>query len=360
MTRKSRYFLVGSAGILLLGIGGGLLAYYRLNRAPAVPTGLPAELRFVPADAGLVAYADVHSVMASEMRRELERIATGQHRGQQQMHEFMGIDVEKNINHIVAYMRPDSGDSLPSRALVLAQGNFDQAHVEQVIRDHGGTLEDYHGKHILVRPAKPEPSSPDQPQGQPPSQQPARSHEEGAIGFVQPDLVAVGSVDLVRAALDVPAAGTSAANITSNADLMKLILDASSGNAWVVGSFDAVSRRMHLPDNVRQQVPPLRLVSASARIDGGARATIKAETADAAAADQLRDVVRGAISFARLQAGSKPELQDALKSIELGGAGTRVQLSFQITPEAIRAIVPQRPNSTGQPPQTPTVPGNKP
>ena len=101
--------------------------------------------------------------------------------------------------------------------------------------------------------------------------------------------------------------------------------------------------------NLRQQVPPLRLVSASAHIDGGVKATIKAETADKASADQLRDVVRGAVSFARLQAGSKPELQDSLNSIDIGGTGTTVQLSFMMSADAFRAIVPQRRAPSDQP-----------
>ena len=52
MTRKSRYVLVGSAGLLLVGLGGGLVAYFAFNKAAGVPAGLPAELRYVPADAG--------------------------------------------------------------------------------------------------------------------------------------------------------------------------------------------------------------------------------------------------------------------------------------------------------------------
>jgi len=361
MTTKSRYFLVGSAAILLVGIGGGLVAYYSLNRAPGVASGSPAELRFVPSDAGLVAYADVQSVMSSDMRRELERIAAGQHQGQRKVHEFMGIDVEKNINHVVVFMRPDSQTDGFGRSLVLAQGTFDQARVEQMIREHGGTVEDYHGKHILMRkfapptPPQPPPAS-GQSQDQPQVPQPRRApDEDAAIGFVQPALIAMGSTELVRAALDGPPG--AAANVTTNTELMKLIRDASAGNAWVVGNFDAVSRRMHLPESVRQQVPPLKLVSASARIDGGIKATIKAETGDKASADQLRDVVRGAVSFARMQSASKPELQDALKSVELGGDSTNVKLSFQITPQALHAIAPPPPPASApQPPPPPTPP----
>jgi hypothetical protein len=348
MTTRSRYFLVGSAAVLLLGIGGGLVAYYTLNRAPAISAGLPAELRFVPADAGLVAYADVHSVMSSDMRRELERIAMGLHHGQQQVHEFAGIDLEKDVNHVLAYIQANdaatsgSRSGEPPRGLILVQGTFDQAKVEQFLQDHGGSLEEYNGKHIIARQieARDRQLDPQKDQTPAPQNQPAPQHVEEALAFVRPDLIATGPIDLVHRAVD-NSAGTP--NLSTNTELMKLIRDASSGNAWVVGSFDAMSNRMRLPASVRQQVPPLRLVSVSAHIDGGVKATIKAETADKAAADQLRDVVRGAISFVRLQAGSRPELQDTFKTIELGGSGTNVQLSFQLTAEAIRALTPQHP-----------------
>jgi hypothetical protein len=369
MTTKSRYFLVGSAAVLLLGIGGGLAAYYTLHRAAAVPTGLPAELRFVPADAAMVAYADVHSFVSSEVRRQLERLAMGQHRGERQPHEFAGINLEKDVNHVVAYLQPGnaanggSKSEEPPQALILVQGTFDQAKVEQFLQDHGGSVEDYHGKRVIARqmgervhsqssqmdqasPQNPpaphqNPPVPQQDQPAPHQEQPVQPHVQEALAFIQPDLIATGPIDLVHRALDNSAASAS---VTTNTELMKLIRDASSGNAWVVGSFDAVSSRMHLPAGVRRQVPPMRLVSVSAHIDCGVNATIKAETTDKAAADQLRDVVRGAVSFVRLQAGSRPELQDTFKSIELGGSGTNVQLSFQITAQAMQAIAPQQPS----------------
>jgi hypothetical protein len=165
-----------------------------------------------------------------------------------------------------------------------------------------------------------------------------------AIAFLQPDLIALGHADLVRAAIDLSSNASPAANVTSNAEVMNLVRDAAGDTAWVVGHFDAVSRRIGVPNALRQQVPPLRMVAAKARINGGVKATIRAETADEAAANQVRDVVRGFVSLIRLQAGAKPELQDALKSIELGGHGNTVQLSFALTAQAFRAVVPQAPH----------------
>jgi len=149
-------------------------------------------------------------------------------------------------------MQPDAdpaAENQPPRVLVMAQGTFNQASVEQYITEHGGVMEDYHGKHLLIRrppPAPPAPpQAPEPPQAAPPTakpdiqpraQQTRRPAPEMAIGFVQPDVIAVGTVELVRQALDAPA---NAANVTSNAEMMSLLRDDASSNAWVVGRFDA-------------------------------------------------------------------------------------------------------------------------
>ena len=59
MTKKSRYFLVGSPRSSWWAWAAGWSPIYRTTAAPGVPAGLPAELRYVPADAEMVAYADV-------------------------------------------------------------------------------------------------------------------------------------------------------------------------------------------------------------------------------------------------------------------------------------------------------------
>src|SRR5262249_40451696 len=99
-----------------------MMAYYRLARvAPAGP-GVPGELRLVPATAALVAYADVHALMGSEMRRALERVATGQRGTPRRVHEFAGIDFEKDVNHVVAYTQAAAGEITPPGSLMILQG----------------------------------------------------------------------------------------------------------------------------------------------------------------------------------------------------------------------------------------------
>jgi hypothetical protein len=340
MTQRTRYFFSTAAVLLVAGIGVGLVAYYRTSHQAVMPAGLPDELRYVPATADLVAYADVKTVMNSELRRELERSTMGPRHGRSDMHEFAGIDAEKQVDHIVAYLEKIDGGAPgaenakpaeraqpadprregPPRGLLIAQGTFEQAKVEQFLGEHGGAIDEYHGKHLAIRRPGPE----NKGDKELPAQE-RRAPEEMAIGFLQPNLIALGHADLVRAAIDLSTNSSPAANA------------------------------------LRQQVPPLRMIAAKARINGGVKATIRADTADEAAADQLRDVIRGFVSLMRLQGDGKPELQDALKSIELGGRGNTVQLSFAMSAETFRAVVPQpprgpRPDRALEPPVPPVAP----
>ena len=83
MTKKTRYFLAGSAAVLVAGLGTGLVAYYGggFPSLSASRSG-PAELAYVPADATIVAYANVGEVMASQLRQRLKERMPNE-RGQQ-------------------------------------------------------------------------------------------------------------------------------------------------------------------------------------------------------------------------------------------------------------------------------------
>jgi hypothetical protein len=336
MTPKSRYFLIALAVVLVAGVGGGLIAYLQYKRAAALPTGVPAEVRYVPANAAIVGYSNVRIVMNSELHRALmPAIESGSRKGQQMMNDFAGIDLAKQVDHVLGYVEPlePTSDATPARApsaVMLVQGTFDQSRVEQFIRDRGGVIETYNGHHISVH---------------------QKGDEEVAVGFVRPDLIAVGRASLVRRALDQgsdPRTSDRPLDLTTNTELMALIRDMSGSTAWVVGHFDAISRGMKLPNAVSRQVPPVRLVSARADVNGGVKATLRAETGDQAAAEQLREVVRGFVALARLHGGTKPEFDNVLKSIQLSGSDKTVQMTVAASPEVFSALAP-RPRSNPEP-----------
>jgi hypothetical protein len=327
MTKRTRYFLVSTGAVLIFGLAGGLIAYLRYNRAASVPADLPAEVRYVPANAEMVAYANVKQVLNSELHRELvQKMDSESRKGRQMMNDFAGVDLETQVDHVVMYVEPLSGAQDGSQppeapqASLLVRGSFDQGRIEQFIRDRDGVIEEYKGRKIFAHETR---------------------HGKIAVGFLGPGLISIGSDPLVRRAIDLSSdAPDGFQNVTTNAEMMNLIRDTSGSTAWAVGQFDAVSRRMRLPSAVTGQVPPVRLISAKADIDGGVKATIRAETGDKAAADQLRDVVRGFITLARMQASDKPGFESALKSIELSGTDRTVQMSFAMRPDTLRALAP--------------------
>ena len=68
MTKQTRYFLAGSAAVLAAGLGTGLVAFYSGGFETVSASPVENELRYVPADATLVAYADVRQIMDSDLR----------------------------------------------------------------------------------------------------------------------------------------------------------------------------------------------------------------------------------------------------------------------------------------------------
>jgi hypothetical protein len=314
MTSRNRYFLIGALLVLVVGLGVGLVAY-RNGALPGLGAGPggPAELRDLPANATLVAYADVHSVMQSRFRQEMLRFEPDE-AGRRSFQEKTGIDVERDIDHVVACLTP-AGDPHDSTGLVLARGTFDQQKIAALIQGQGGRTEDYDGHRIFVH----------DPEG---------GHGQAlALAFVEPGLVAVGSLPLVKASLDLRSG--HGANITSNDDLMKLIRENDHGTAWAVGRFDELRARTQLPEQVARQIPPITWFSVDGHIDDGVSGTVKAETRDQQSADNLRQVVQGFVALARMQVSSQPDLQSVLQSVQLGGAGRTVSLSFAVPAQVL-------------------------
>jgi len=86
----------------------------------------------------------------------------------------------------------------------------------------------------------------------------------------------------------------------------------------------------HLPQAVASQIPAITWFSIGTHINGGVRGTLTAQTRDVAAANNLRDVVRGFLGLVKLQAGSKPEIQTMIQSLDVEGTGNSVTLSFDV------------------------------
>jgi hypothetical protein len=308
MTTRTRRFVFLGVTVLVLGLGTGLVAsYVGLPNLGILAGNGPVELAYVPPDATVVAFADVREIMDSGVRQKLMKLAPDADSGADQFEAETGINIQTDVDRIVAAV---GGIAEPSQArpLILARGRFDTARIEAAIRAKGGTVEQYNRQRLITF--------------------------ENSLGlaFVEPDLALVGEPNAVKRAIDTKASGK---NVTENESIMRLVRDFDSGNAWAVAHIEAVTNGNLIPAEVKQQLPPVTWVAINGHVDDGIRAMIRAETRDEAAANNLRDVIRGVVALARMQAGQQPQLAEVVNSLELGGQGTTVSLGFTVPPSVI-------------------------
>src|SRR3712207_3751617 len=156
MTKRTRNFVVAAVAILVLGLTTGLVASYMgLPVAVFSSAAGPDELKYVPQDAAVVAYANVRDLMDSDLRQRL-RTLEPRTPERDDFQQRTGVDIERDIDAVVATMLPTaaSAPSAPAsphpdhRPLVLARGRFDVVRLEGLAREHGGQVADYKGTRL--------------------------------------------------------------------------------------------------------------------------------------------------------------------------------------------------------------------
>lgn len=335
MSSRTRYFLIGSSLVVVVGLCTGLVAYYNGSAPTGAAARLP-ELAYLPSDASAVAYADVKDIMASEFRQRLrESLPTGAEKDR--LLAETGIDIEHDIDSVVAGLNHDARS--PHNAVVLFRGRFDTARIEALATEHGAVTEQYKGKKILLAP---------------PSVSAAPGSAAPAIAFLEPGLLALGSQADLHAAIDAPSAPGS---ITANTQLMQLVTSAQqSGNAWMVGRFDALAMQQNMPAQISAQLPAVEWFAVSADIDRGVRGTVRAEARDDQAGDQLRGVVNGGLSAARMFAGNDARVSQILSGLQATGTGKTVEITFTIGPETLDMLKNSMPPAVPAAPAPPAPP----
>ena len=338
MTSRTRYFVIVSLLVLAVGVGTGLVAYY-----VGIPfgdrRGAFEELRLMPRDAAVVAYANVREVMTSELRQRVKQALPIPQDGQREFEDQTGINIETDIDRVVACFEAGSGGGRQGSPLVLARGRFNEVKIEALMRDHGGEVEDYKGTRLVVAAAPatppvatPRPGTPARPGLHRARTRCCRGAQARSLGGRFAGFAVCGG--------DSKQAERAAApnnSVVGNQELMDQIGALDNANAWVVGRFDAL-RLGSLPPAVAERLPAITLFSLSGHVDGGFNGVLRAETKDDEAGNNLRDVIRGFMALAKLQAGSNPQFQTMIQSLVLGGSGKTVALSFSLPAEAFDAL----------------------
>lgn len=315
MTTRTRYFMAGSAAVLAAGLCAGLVGYYAGGFQSVSAAPVANELRYVPADATVVAYADVRSIMDSELRQRLKAVMPTDQKGQEEFQAHTGIDIERDIDYIVAAA---TGVSDGPDGLIIARGRFNDTQLESFAREQGGQVEEFEGKRLITS----------SPEGQ----------KQITLAFLEPGLVAIGTRTTVQNAIKAQA---SAHSITSNSEMMDLVGQiANQSNAWAVGRFDTIASQANLPAEIAQRMPPVKWFAASGHINGGVTGTLRVEATDAEAGDLLRRQVSGAMAFGEMVARSDPKAAALISSLQMSGTGKTVAVSFQL-PAELLSMIPQ-------------------
>ena len=326
MSKKTRVFVVAAAAILGVGLTTGLVASFVGMPVAFSSAAGPAELEYVPADAAVVAYADVRQIMDSQFRERFRQFEPDT-RERDEFKQKTGVDIEKDIHTVVAALThiPQQGSHPQNGMLILARGVFPQSQLEALALEHGGQVETYQGKTLLVHKND-------------------NGDVDMAIGFLEADLIALGGYNAVKRAIvakmpqtaDVEGAGQNI--VSTNADVMRQIGELESTSAWAVGRFDAIANSADVPAEIRQHLPAIQQFSAATHINGGVSGVFKAEARDEESAKNMRDVLNGFLALAKMQSSARPELKTMVDSLQLTGDGKNVSVSFTLPSELFDAL----------------------
>jgi hypothetical protein len=321
MNKRTRVFLFAAAGVLLVSLATGLFAW--ATRVSAA--GATDELAYVPATALMVAYADVRGLMNSPFHDRFRQFQRTSPTGSDDLEARTGIRFDTDVDDVlVASTHVDASVERADDSLLIAQGRFDSARIEGVMRSRGGQIDEYRGKRIVTL---------------------TNTTNDATVAFAEPGLLLFGPPASVRGALDAKAGAS--ASIGSNREFMAFVNDVSEGTAWSVAKLDNASGRTPLPPALMNQLPPINWFAASGRVDTGLHGRLRAEARDVQSAESLRDVIQGFLALARLQGGRDPAYRSMLDSVALTADGTSVSLSFDVTPAALDLLTPSSPAGRG-------------
>jgi hypothetical protein len=332
MNKRTRYFVIGSAAIVIAGLCTGLVAFYNGGLPLMSSAQGPSELAYLPSDATAVAYANVREVMNSEFRQKInEIIPTGE--GRDEFLRETGIDIERDIDTVVASVSADHKD-----AVVLVRGRFNEGQIESLLRQNAGTVEEYKGIRIAVGAPRQSTAvaSTDGTVVEVPRDVVVNADQPPAVGFLETGLLAVGSAASVKRAIDAKVSGQ---NVPTNSELMTYVNGIRGGqSAWAVGRFDAIKKAAELPDQLSQHLPAVQWVAMTTHFNGGVTGSIRADATDDAAAENLRDVIRGGLAMGRLVSGEDQRLKLLLDSMQMSGTGKTVALTFSVSSEMVNVL----------------------
>ena len=319
MTKKTRYFMAGSAAVLAAGLCTGLVAYYGGGfQALSASTG-PIELRYVPPtprSSPTPTSAPSWTPSSGSASRKRCRCSR---RGRKSSSAKPASTSSATSTTSSPAVTPGTHS-----ALVVARGRFNPTHLENLAVSTAAWSR-LQGQAAGFEDRRP----------------PATASKGGTLAFLEPGLVAIGDTATVKRAID--------AQLTAHEHHQQqrddeLVSDIEAGNnAWAVGRFDVLTAHAKLPEQIARQIPPVKWFAAAGHINGGVSGMVRAEANDDQAAELFRRQVNGALAFGEMVGRSDPRASAVLKTVQMSGTGKTVQLSFTLPGELLQLVLPKAP-----------------
>ena len=285
--------------------------------------------------------------MSSEFRQRLTTLMDDEGKGRQEFQEHTGIDVEQDIDAVIAAMSPGLDGTAMRTASSPSAAASTSRKIEALVVSKGGQIGEYKGARLLQAPAHtesepPRTVEPAEPTATEPTVAPKlHEHVSPVIALVNANLVIVGSDAAVKAAID-RSQGAGTASITSDGEFVRMLESVDQNSTvWAIGRPKVLQAGAELPTQVLQQLPEVKWFAASGHLNGGLQATVRAEGKDEEAGKNMREVLQGVLALARLQVDAKPELKPLLNSVQIEGTGNGVALHLTLPAEMLDVIVKQ-------------------
>jgi hypothetical protein len=340
MSRSKQYLLL-LVGLAVIGLV--LYGAYRSRPQPGprAPLTARAGLSWLPAEASLVAEANVAELRQQRWLLDLVAQAAGEVREDAEHAAFVeatDFDYTRDLDHLwiatfgTAEQAPQAG---------VAEGRFASAAIMDYARRQGASVRRHEGFDVYeLRMNSP---APGQPQATP-------SERRFAIAFLDDSHLAFGSsAEQARRVIDcwlgrAPAVDSDEAR---RAELLRL---AAGWQLWVV---DSSGRWQSLIPGSQQSQSDLGAVVAQMALglrvgEQGVEVGVEARCQEAAQAKRLRDnlglmMVVGQIAMARQEDAVAQALGEALKNVSITQSGEVVEARLLLAPVTVQTLLRAQP-----------------
>jgi hypothetical protein len=323
---RSRLVVAASTFIVAAGALTAVGALY-LDPARAAVGPLPAEGLALPADAQFVMGIDVRRFVASPFYARFGEEHAARPQAFAEMEAKTGINPERDVDAIyVAGRKGAEGKRHGGDGVVIVVGAFDRYKVQRAIETapKAPTSSNHQGTPLYLF---------DEASGK---------GKAGAVAFLDDRTLVMGSRGAVEQAITARASGQ--AGLRSNPTMTALLESVRPGSTfWMVGDQSVLA---HMPKGVPApggagesvNLPPLKTVVVTGDLDPVVSFEATGEAADAAAAQNLADVVRGFVALASLQASQKPELKQLASAVSVTTDQNKVRVAARVPYEMLESL----------------------